>query len=328
MQFMDRLLSISTFLFLLSVWGFIIFLVAKKRYIDSMSRIIFILATVVEIAYFIWRWIKSYHLGIGHIPLSNAFESFVFFTLSIAIIACIFIKKMHSLAIFVVSLVILGILSYLSISPFNKEIEPLIPALRSNWLTVHALTSFLSYAAFFLAFIGGTMFLIKSNEKKSSFFIGNISFSLCVGLMLSFLLLKILEIKSIIFLILFILFSVIIFLFVYFSKNELQNIMPQEEALKNFTIGSIYIGFPFLSIGIVTGSVWAKYAWGAYWSWDPKETWSLITWLIYIFFLHLRIRGKSNYTLAIMSIIGFIAVIITYIGVNFILPGLHSYGSS
>jgi len=323
----DKLLSISTFIYLFTVWMFVVSLATKKRYTDNISRILFIIATIVELIYFIWRWIESYHLGFGHIPLTNAFESFVFFTLSIAFVTCILIKKIPSLAMLIISLVILGILSYLSISPFNKEIEPLIPALKSNWLAIHALTSFLSYAAFFLAFIGGAMLLIKSNEKKGSFFIGNISFSVCVGLMLSFLFMKVWHTKSSTFIILFVIFSVAIFLLVYLNKNKLQQLIPREKTLKDFTLGSIYIGFPFLSIGIITGSVWAKYAWGAYWSWDPKETWSLITWFVYIIFLHFKIRGKSNYTLAIMSIVGFVAVIITYIGVNFILPGLHSYGS-
>ncbi len=327
-NFMDKLLSISTFIYLLTVWMFVISLATKRRYIDSISRVLFIIAGAVELIYFIWRWTESYRLGFGHIPLTNAFESFVFFTLSIAFVTCIFIKKVPSLVMLIISLVILGVLSYLSISPFNKEIEPLIPALRSNWLTVHALTSFLSYAAFFLAFIGGVMLLMKSNEKRGSFFIGNLSFSICVGLMLDFLLMKVWHIKSIVFIILFFVFSVIVFLLVFLNRHKLQSLIPQEEVLKNFTLTSVYIGVPFLSIGIVTGSVWAKYAWGAYWSWDPKETWSLITWFVYVAFLHLEIRKKSNYTLAVMSIAGFIAVIITYIGVNFILPGLHSYGSA
>ncbi len=89
---------------------------------------------------------------------------------------------------------------------------------------------------------------------------------------------------------------------------------------------SIGIGFPFLTIGIISGSIWANVAWGSYWSWDPKETWALITWFIYAIYLHLRIvskwKGRSS---AIASIIGFISVIFTFIGVNFLLPGLHSY---
>jgi len=89
---------------------------------------------------------------------------------------------------------------------------------------------------------------------------------------------------------------------------------------------SISVGFPFLTIGIVSGSIWANIAWGSYWSWDPKETWALVTWIIYAIYLHLRIfakwRGKSS---AITSIIGFACVIFTFLGVNYLLSGLHSY---
>lgn len=95
------------------------------------------------------------------------------------------------------------------------------------------------------------------------------------------------------------------------------------------TIGykSISIGFPFLTIGIMSGAIWANMAWGRYWGWDPKEVWSLITWFLYAVYLHLRIVAKwKGRPTAITSIIGFIAVIFTFFGVSFLLSGLHSYG--
>jgi cytochrome c-type biogenesis protein CcsB len=102
---------------------------------------------------------------------------------------------------------------------------------------------------------------------------------------------------------------------------------PELIVLDDISYKSIALGFPFLTIGIITGSVWANYAWGSYWSWDPKETWSLITWFIYAAYLHSRVtkswRGKKS---ALLSMIGFASVIFTYFGVNFILSGLHAYG--
>jgi cytochrome c-type biogenesis protein CcsB len=90
----------------------------------------------------------------------------------------------------------------------------------------------------------------------------------------------------------------------------------------------IMFGFLFLSAGIITGAVWANSAWGRYWGWDPKETWSFITWLIYATLLHARLmRGWRGKRIAVLSIVGFGAVIFTYFGVN-LLPGLHSYGSN
>jgi cytochrome c-type biogenesis protein CcsB len=102
--------------------------------------------------------------------------------------------------------------------------------------------------------------------------------------------------------------------------------LPSSQTLDEINYKAIVIGFPLLTIGIITGAAWASYAWGSYWSWDPKETWSLITWLIYAAFLHARYthewRGKKT---ALLSIAGFVAVIFTYFGVNFLLSGLHSY---
>ncbi|MFA5902569.1 MAG: c-type cytochrome biogenesis protein CcsB [Desulfobacula sp.] len=102
--------------------------------------------------------------------------------------------------------------------------------------------------------------------------------------------------------------------------------LPSWELIDELTYQMVVFGFLFLTIGIITGAVWANSAWGKYWTWDPKETWSLITWLIYAIFMHLRImRGWSGKSLAYVSIIGFLAVLFTYFGVNYLLSGLHSY---
>ena len=102
--------------------------------------------------------------------------------------------------------------------------------------------------------------------------------------------------------------------------------IPPKENLDMISYRAVSLGLLFLSFTIITGAIWAERAWGSYWSWDPKETWSLVTWLIYALYLHLRIRrdwhGRSA---AIFAVIGFIAVIFTYIGVNTFLPGIHSY---
>jgi cytochrome c-type biogenesis protein CcsB len=104
--------------------------------------------------------------------------------------------------------------------------------------------------------------------------------------------------------------------------------MPLEtrETLETVLAQTISFGFLFLTLGILTGAVWANSAWGTYWSWDPKETWSLITWFIYAIFLHCRfVRGWRGRRAAWISIIGFASVLFTYFGVNYLLSGLHSY---
>lgn len=102
--------------------------------------------------------------------------------------------------------------------------------------------------------------------------------------------------------------------------------IPNEQKLDMISYRAVAFGFLFLTFVMISGAIWAERAWGSYWSWDPKETWSFITWIIYAIYLHLRIskgwRGKSA---AVFAVIGFICVIFTYIGVNTFLPGVHSY---
>ena len=109
-------------------------------------------------------------------------------------------------------------------------------------------------------------------------------------------------------------------------KGSLAERVPEEKKLDNIIYRAVSLGFLFLTLCMITGAIWAKRAWGSYWNWDPKETWSLITWIIYAVFLHLRLRGAvSGRKTAILAVVGFACVIFTYIGVNLLLPGLHSY---
>ena len=102
--------------------------------------------------------------------------------------------------------------------------------------------------------------------------------------------------------------------------------VPQPEKLDMISYRSVSLGMLFLTLTILTGAIWAEQAWGSYWSWDPKETWSLVTWIIYAVYLHLRLRrGWKGKAAAWFAVIGFICVIFTYIGVNTFLPGIHSY---
>lgn len=102
--------------------------------------------------------------------------------------------------------------------------------------------------------------------------------------------------------------------------------IPQEQRLDLISYRAVSLGFLFLTFVMISGAIWAERAWGSYWSWDPKETWSFITWIIYAIYLHLRIsKGWKGKSAAIFAVIGFICVIFTYIGVNTLLPGVHSY---
>ena len=104
------------------------------------------------------------------------------------------------------------------------------------------------------------------------------------------------------------------------------NRLPSLEALDNLNHHCLAVGFPLLTLGIITGSIWAKQAWGTYWHWDPKETWSLITWFLYAALLHQRLTmGWRRRRAAIMTIVGFAAALFTLWGVSFLLEGVHSY---
>ncbi|SES91919.1 c-type cytochrome biogenesis protein CcsB [Anaerobranca gottschalkii] len=106
----------------------------------------------------------------------------------------------------------------------------------------------------------------------------------------------------------------------------IKNYLPKQEKIEPLIYKTVTFGFLFLTLVIISGAVWAQKAWTRYWAWDPKETWSLITWIIYAVFLHVRINKKVNgKTLAWFSIFGFISVLFTYMGVNILLPSLHSY---
>ncbi len=102
--------------------------------------------------------------------------------------------------------------------------------------------------------------------------------------------------------------------------------IPKKEKLDTISYRCVSLGMMFLTVTIGFGGIWAENAWGSYWTWDPKETWALVTWVIYLVYLHLRIRkGWSGKTAAIFGVAGFVCVLFTYIGVNTLLPGLHSY---
>ena len=102
--------------------------------------------------------------------------------------------------------------------------------------------------------------------------------------------------------------------------------IPDQRKLDQIGYRSVCLGLLFLTFTIITGAIWAERAWGSYWSWDPKETWSLVTWIVYMVYLHLRLRrGWRGKAAAIFAVVGFFCVIFTYIGVNTFLPGIHSY---
>jgi cytochrome c-type biogenesis protein CcsB len=272
------LLSIVTFIFGFAGLLYLFSWVFHKEAAGKAATWVTVAAVAGNTAGIALRWYESYQIGggYGHAPLSNIYESLVFFAWSIGLIYLVVEHRYQNRIIgcFALPLAFLA-LAYASFGT-SAKIKPLIPALKSNWLIAHVVACFIGYAAFALAFGISIMYLMKKDNASDDGILGR---------------------------------------------------LPNNSLLDELTHQLIMFGFLFLSAGIITGAVWANSAWGRYWGWDPKETWSLITWFVYAAVLHFRLmRGWRGKRIAFLSIVGFAAVMFTYFGVN-LLPGLHSYGS-
>lgn len=290
------------------------------------------------------RWIEA-----GYFPLSNLYESLFFLTWGITTVHLLAEKLSRSPLVGVVTApVAMAVTAFaaLSLPSEMQSAAPLVPALKSNWLMMHVSIMMLSYATLMVGALLAIAFLVVTRTQAielhgssvgtGSYRQSNSSLKLnqqastsisdqqttkspAVGLGTN----QgkqgtaTLEVPS----------SVT----VQTSTPESSNLSPQllglAETLDNISYRIIGLGFPLLTIGIIAGAVWANEAWGSYWSWDPKETWALITWLIFAAYLHARItRGWQGRKPAILAATGFIVVWICYLGVNLLGKGLHSYG--
>lgn len=276
------LFNATMVIYMVSTCIFFAFLASRSKAVGLAGTYAALVGFLIQTAAIGLRWKESYDMGHGHAPLSNLFESVVFFAWTIVMIFLIidFKYKYRAIGFFVMPFALFG-MAWAQLS-LDSNIEPLVPALQSNWLTYHVVTCFLGYAAFAVACGISIMYLIRESMEKGG---GNV------------------------------------------QAGGLLSMFPSIRILDDLNYKAIMIGFPLLSLGIITGAAWANYAWGTYWSWDPKETWSLIVWFVYAAFLHARItRGWVGRRAAILSVIGFAATIFCYLGVNLFLSGLHSYG--
>ncbi|PLX93026.1 MAG: c-type cytochrome biogenesis protein CcsB, partial [Desulfuromonas sp.] len=233
------LFNIVTIAYFSAMVLFIVYLATRSKASALIANIASWGGFVVHTAAIGLRWYESYQVpgGHGHAPLSNLYESVVFFAWTILLIYILIDLKYRqpSVGAFVIPFAFLG-MTWAQLR-LNDAIEPLVPALQSNWLTYHVITCFLGYAAFAVACGVSIMYLIKIGKEEAA------DGDTPIGGVLS--------------------------------------LFPSTRILDDINYKSIMIGFPLLSLGIITGAAWANYAWGTYWSWDPKETWSLITWFVY-----------------------------------------------
>nr|AZJ16650.1 cytochrome c-type biogenesis protein CcsA [Seminavis robusta] len=250
------------------------------------------------------RWIVA-----GYFPLSNLYESLLFLTWTLLTIYLFIETKTKSKLIgsilIPVALLINGFAN-LTLSPEMQKSSPLVPALQSNWLMLHVSMMLLSYATLIMGSLLCILFLVISKNKDVDLKIIDDSSLPLYNIMLDYYEAKLVS-----------------------PSNEIAELgkLKLLQSIDNWSYRIIGLGFPFLTIGIISGGVWANEAWGSYWSWDPKETWALITWLVFATYLHARItKGWEGNKTAILGGLGFFVIWICYLGVNFLGKGLHSYG--
>jgi cytochrome c-type biogenesis protein CcsB len=272
--------------------------------LSQIGKISAIIANVLLFFILGSRWIVA-----GYFPLSNLYESLLFLTWTLLTIY-LYVEyktksKLMGAILIPVALLINGFAN-LTLSPEMQKSSPLVPALQSNWLMLHVSMMMLSYGTLIMGSLLCILFLVISKYQDVNLKVLDESSLPLYNIMLDYY-----EAK---------LFS---------PSDEVSELgkLKLLQSLDNWSYRIIGLGFPFLTIGIIAGGVWANEAWGSYWSWDPKETWALITWIVFATYLHARItKGWEGKKTAILGGLGFFVIWICYLGVNFLGKGLHSYG--
>ncbi len=286
--------SFSFAFYIITTIAYVAYWIFKKRWIGQMATSLAYVALLSTTMILISRAGES-----GHAPFSNLWESMILFVWATNI-GYLLMERKYRFKVFGAVVMTLESLAMLSASllPYRfKSVAPLNPALQSKWNWLEDLLRPVGMEKYAIGWLDFHVFTT---------FIGYAAFALSFGLSILYLLKSRSENRG--------------------GNNVLMAKLPDSNMLDELSYRTIAWGFPFLAVGIVSGAVWANYAWGTYWSWDPKETWSLITWFIYAAYLHARItRGWRGRRAAYLSIVGFMAVIFLYWGVSFVLPGLHAY---
>ena len=263
---------------------------------SSIVKILTIIVNFFIALQLIARWFVS-----GHFPISNLYESLFFLVWGISL-GQLLVEREYQTSIIpaiAIPIQLLTVSFACFVLPDDLKLASnLVPALRSSWLVMHVSVVMLSYAALIVgSLLSASVLFINKDEpleiRSSSTGIGGFRIS---------------------------------------NFNSINKIIEpinfsHSEELDTLSYRSILVGFVLLTLGLITGAVWANEAWGAWWSWDPKETWAFISWLFYAAYLHMRIsKGWQGRRPALLATSGFFIVLICYIGVNFLGIGLHSYG--
>jgi cytochrome c-type biogenesis protein CcsB len=273
---------------------------------STAVRLLVAVANLCLTAQLVLRWWDS-----GHFPISNLYESLCFLAWACTVTQLLVERSWPSpLVPAAATPMALGCVAFASFALPDRlqEASPLVPALRSSWLVMHVSVIMVSYAALLVGSLLSlaVLFTDRGNalELRSSS-IGSGGYRqarlAAVGEGSDGTAAPALQLSSV--------------------------AIPVVEQLDSLSYRTITVGFLLLSVGLVSGAVWANEAWGSWWSWDPKETWALICWLVYAAYLHTRlIRGWQGRKPALVAAAGLVVIVVCYIGVNLLGIGLHSYG--
>ncbi len=267
-----------------------------KKKSSFAVRLFTVLTNLLITSQLLFRWSIS-----GHFPISNLYESLYFLAWGISMGQLLIEREYQSPIIpsIAIPIELLTVAFASFVLPEDlKSSSNLVPALRSSWLVMHVSVVMLSYAALIIgSLLSASVLIVNKNKplqiRSSSTGVGGFKISN------------------------------------NYPINDLTDPIQfsNSEELDTLSYRSILIGFVLLTLGLISGAVWANEAWGTWWSWDPKETWAFISWMFYAAYLHMRIsKGWQGRRPAILATIGFIVVLICYLGVNFLGLGLHSYG--
>ena len=247
-------------------------------------------------AQLVLRWWDS-----GHFPISNLYESLCFLAWGCTLTQLLVERSWPSpLVPAAATPMALGCVAFASFALPDRlqEASPLVPALRSSWLVMHVSVIMISYAALLVGSLLSLAVLFTDRQNTLELRSSSIGSG---GYRQAQLATPQLQLSSV--------------------------AMPAVEQLDSLSYRTITVGFLLLSVGLVSGAVWANEAWGSWWSWDPKETWALICWLVYAAYLHTRLmRGWQGRKPALVAAAGLVVIVVCYIGVNLLGIGLHSYG--
>jgi cytochrome c-type biogenesis protein CcsB len=303
--------------------------IPKNNLIFQVSKVLVGVSNILFVLTLSIRWISE-----GYFPLSNLYESLIFLSWGISFIHLIVEYKTQSRLIGAIATPLMFFLSGFSSLTLPTEMQkalPLVPSLQSNWLMMHVSMMMVSYATLILGSLLSILYLAfvsfspKAKEQQNKVALESSNGRLQAELRTegqgtegqAEILIESLRTVG--------------------SEGEVS--ISSRTSIVNYSKLSLLqtvdiwsyriigLGFPFLTIGIISGAVWANEAWGSYWSWDPKETWALITWLVFAIYLHSRLlKGWQGKQAAILGSCGFFVIWICYLGVNFLGKGLHSYG--